>query len=107
MTSGDPQPVRLLCAVVAKGALEADVIPAFEAAGGAVAVEWAPTGVIMGRIDAGVRADAVLVLADAMDRLVARGLAAADTRVTVFRSRVAIAVSAGTPHPPIGTVEAL
>ncbi len=101
------QPVRLMCALVVRGAFDAAVIPAYERAGGAVAIDWAPTSVIMGRIEEGERADAVLVLADAMDRLVAAELVDPASRVDVCRSRYAIAVKAGAPHPSIDTVEAL
>ncbi|WP_370875400.1 substrate-binding domain-containing protein [Methylobacterium amylolyticum] len=96
-----------MCALVVRGAFDAHVVPAYEAAGGRIAVDWAPTAVIMQKIAAGERADAVLVLADAMDRLVAEGLVEADARVAVARSRYGIAVRAGAPHPEIGTVEAL
>ena len=107
MATTVPQPVRLLCALVVRGAFDADVVPAFEQAGGSVAIEWAPTSVIMTRIDEGARADAVLVLGDAMDRLAAQDLIVPDSRVEVCRSRYAIAVKAGAPHPAIDTVEAL
>jgi molybdate transport system substrate-binding protein len=100
-------PLRVMCALVVRGAFDAHVVPALEAAGGRPAIDWAPTAVIMERIAAGARADAVLVLADAMDRLVAEGHVAAQERVAVARSRYGIAVRAGAPHPEIGDVAAL
>jgi molybdate transport system substrate-binding protein len=100
-------PVRLLCALVVRGAFDAAIVPAFEAAGGAIAIDWAPTSVIMARIADGARADAVFVLSDAMDRLVVDGLIEPASRVDVCRSRYGIAVRAGAPHPRIDTVEAL
>jgi molybdate transport system substrate-binding protein len=98
---------RVMCALVVRGAFDAHVVPAFEAAGGRVAIDWAPTAVIMQRIASGETADAVLVLSDAMDRLIADGAVAAGSRVAVARSRYGVAVRAGAPHPDIGTVEAL
>lgn len=98
---------RLMCALVVRGAFDAHVAPAFEASGGRVAIDWAPTAVIMDRIAAGATADAVLVLSDAMDRLVAEGRVEAGSRIAVARSRYGIAVRAGDPHPGIDTVETL
>ncbi|MBE7204676.1 MAG: substrate-binding domain-containing protein [Parafilimonas terrae] len=98
---------RLKCALVVRGAFDAHVVPAFEAAGGRAAIHWAPTAVIMKEIEVGATADAVLVLSDAMDRLIAEGKVEAESRVDAVRSRYGIAVKAGAKHPDISTVEAL
>ena len=98
---------RLKCALVVRGAFDAHVVPAFEAAGGRAAIHWAPTAVIMKESEAGETADAVLVLSDAMERLIAEGRVEPESRVDAVRSRYGIAVKAGAPHPDIGTVEAL
>ncbi|MGU3385016.1 molybdate ABC transporter substrate-binding protein [Methylobacterium sp. D53M] len=98
---------RLKCALVVRGAFDAHVVPAFEAAGGRPAIHWAPTTVIMKTLAEGETADAVLVLSDAMDRLVAEDRVEPESRVDVVRSRYGIAVKAGAPHPDIATVEAL
>ena len=98
---------RLKCALVVRGAFDAHVVPAFEAAGGRTAIHWAPTTVIMKTLAEGETADAVLVLSDAMDRLVAEDRVEPESRVDVVRSRYGIAVKAGAPHPDIATVEAL
>lgn len=98
---------RLKCALVVRGAFDAHVVPAFEAAGGRMAIHWAPTTVIMKSLAEGETADAVLVLSDAMDRLVAEDRVEPESRVDVVRSRYGIAVKAGAPYPDIATVEAL
>ena len=98
---------RLKCALVVRGAFDAHVVPAFEAAGGRTAIHWAPAPVIMKTLSEGETADAVLVLSDAMDRLVAEGRVEPESRVDVVRSRYGIAVKAGAPQPDIATVEAL
>ncbi len=98
---------RLKCALVVRGAFDAHVVPAFEAAGGRAAIDWAPTAVIMKALEAGETADAVFVLSDAMDRLIAAGQVEPDTRVDAVRSRYGIAVKAGAAHPDIGGVDAL
>ena len=100
-------PVRLMCALVVRGAFDATIVPAFEAAGGRVEIAWSPTTIIMKGLADGQRPDAVLVLSDAMDTLVRDGLVDAASRVEVARSRYALAVRAGAPHPAIDTVEAL
>jgi len=100
-------PTQLKCALVVRGAFDAHVIPAFEAAGGRAAIHWAPTTVIMKALEAGEIADAVLVLSDAMDRLIAENRVEPETRVDAVRSRYGLAVKAGAPHPDISTVEAL
>ena len=64
---------KLKCALVVRGAFDAHVVPAFAAAGGRAAIDWAPTAVIMKALEAGETADAVFVLSDAMDRLIAAG----------------------------------
>ncbi len=102
-----PNRTRLMCALVVRGAFDAHIVPAFESAGGALAIDWAPTAVIMEKIAAGASADAVLVLSGAMDRLIAEGRVEAGSRVDVARSRYGIAVRAGAAHPEMGTVEAL
>jgi molybdate transport system substrate-binding protein len=54
-----------------RGSFEAGIVPAFEASTGIwVEVVWTPTTVIMTKIAAGARADVLVVIADAMDRLV-------------------------------------
>ena len=100
-------PVDLMCALVVRGAFDAAVVPAFEASGGAFTIAWSPTTLIMKGLAEGRRPDAVLVLSSAMDTLVRDGLVDAASRVEVARSRNALAVRAGAPHPPIATVEAL
>ena len=103
----DRPATRLKCALVVRGAFDAHVIPAFAASGGRTEIHWAPTTVIVKALEAGETADAVLVLSDAMDRLIADGRVEPETRVDAVRSRYGIAVRAGAPHPDIATVEAL
>ena len=99
--------VHLMCALVVRGAFDAGVVPAFEAAGGKLAIDWHPTFLIMQKIEEGAAPDVVLVLSDALDRLVAGDKVVPETRFDVVRSRYALAVRAGTKHPAIDTVEAL
>ncbi len=100
-------PVKLMCALVVRGAFDAAIVPAFEASGGLVEIAWSPTTLIMKGLAEGQRPDAVLVLSDAMDTLARDGSVDAASRIEVARSRYALAVRTGTPHPRIDTVEAL
>jgi molybdate transport system substrate-binding protein len=59
------------------------------------------------RVQAGEAVDAVFLAADAIDKLVASKRVMAGGKVDLFRSGVAIAVRAGSPHPDIGTEAAL
>jgi molybdate transport system substrate-binding protein len=59
------------------------------------------------RVQAGEPFDAVFLAADAIDKLVAAGRVIAGSKVDLFRSPVAVAVRAGSPHPDIGTEAAL
>ncbi len=52
-------------------------------------------------------ADVVILAASSLDDLVARGLVAPGSRVDLVRSRIGVAVRAGTPRPDISSVDAL
>jgi len=59
------------------------------------------------RVLAGEAFDLVILASDAIERLIAAGCVAADSRVDLVHSGVAVAVPAGTPLPDIGTEAAL
>lgn len=59
------------------------------------------------RVQAGESFDAVILAADAIDKLILAGAAVPGTRLDLVRSPVAIAVRAGAPRPGIRTEEAL
>jgi molybdate transport system substrate-binding protein len=98
--------MKLLCALAVRRPFDAVIVPAFEAAGGAVSIAWHPTSVIMKQIAAGERADALPVISDSMDDLVARGIVDVATRVDVVQSGLGVAVAAEAPHPDIATEDA-
>lgn len=74
------------------------VVVAFESVGGVDAAK---------RVQAGAPFDAVVLAADAIDKLVAAGRVVADSKTDLVRSGVAIAVRAGAPRPDIGSEDAL
>ena len=59
------------------------------------------------RLERGEAIDVVIVAADALERLIARGQIRAGTRVDLARSGIAMAVRSGAPKPDISTVDAL
>lgn len=59
------------------------------------------------RVAAGEVFDAVVLGADAIDRLIADGHVRAGSRVDLVRSGVALAVKAGAPRPDIGSAQAV
>ena len=59
------------------------------------------------RVQAGEAFDLVVLASDAIDRLIASGHVVPGSRVDLVHSGVAVAVTAGAPHPDIGTEEAL
>ena len=59
------------------------------------------------RVAGGEAFDLVFLAADAIDKLIAAGHLAPGSRVDLVRSPVAVAVKSGTPHPDIGSEEAL
>lgn len=72
-----------------------------------VRVQCDSAKVMLARIKAGETGDAVVLGAAAVDELVALGRVEAATRRLFARSRVGVAVRAGTAHPDISSVEAL
>jgi molybdate transport system substrate-binding protein len=74
------------------------VVVAFESVGGVDAAK---------RVLAGEPFDAVVLAADAIDKLVAAGRVVADSKTDLVRSVVAIAVRAGAPRPDIRTEDML
>ena len=63
--------------------------------------------VMLARIKAGETGDVVVLGSAAVDELVALGRVDGGTRRLFARSRIGVAVRAGTPHPDISSVEAL
>ena len=98
--------LHLKCALVVKGAFDASLVPAFEASSGyKLDIDWAPTTVIMTKLAEGATADAVLIVADSVDELIAQGKVEAGTKRIVLRSRIGVAVAGGAPHPDISDLE--
>jgi molybdate transport system substrate-binding protein len=105
--ASDDKVLHLKCALVVKGAFDAALVPAFEASSGYMLdIDWAPTTAIMAKLAEGAAADALLVVADSVDELIAQGRVDAGTKRVVLRSRIGVAVAKGAPHPDISDLDA-
>ncbi|MCR0984375.1 substrate-binding domain-containing protein [Roseomonas populi] len=99
--------LRVLSTLAVAGAMRA-LLPGCEAAAGmAVSIDFAPTQGLLGRIRDGERADAAILTAEGLDGLARQGVLDPGGRADLVRSHIGLAVRAGAPHPPIGTVNEL
>jgi molybdate transport system substrate-binding protein len=81
--------------------------PAFEAASPyRLEIDWRPTTALMKSIAEGRRADVIIAIDGAMDRLCADGIVRPDTRVCLADSILGVGVREGAPKPDVSTVEA-
>jgi molybdate transport system substrate-binding protein len=85
-----------------------ELVPAFERTNGAaVTVAFGSTATLMQELDAGAAADLVILTAEAIEELGARGRVVAGSRRDLARSAIGLAVRRGAHRPDIGTPEAL
>ena len=97
--------LKILSGLAVRGAFEGGIIQDYETrTGNKVDVSWVPTTLIMERAATGEQADVLVVIRDAMDKLVAEGKVDPASRVEVAHSRLGVGVPRGAAHPPIGTV---
>lgn len=103
-----PTPTLRAISSMATRQLLAELTAAYTRASGREVALEAVGGVDAARrVAAGEAFDAVVLAADAIDKLVAGGAVVAGSRVDIVRSPVALAVRAGAPRPDISTLEAL
>lgn len=104
--TGQPTPLKVMCALAIRQAFDQVIVPDLAAAGVMLEIDWNPTTVIMKTIEGGGRADALVIMTEAMDELSAQGIIDPASRFEVVQSRVGIAVPKGAPHPDISTTSA-
>lgn len=100
------QTLRIMSGLAVRAAFDRAIIPAFESRTGCkVAVDWSPTTLITKRVEAGEKADILVIIAGAMDSLAGKGLIDTASRIEVVHSRIGLAVPEGAPHPDVSTLE--
>lgn len=104
-----PTTTLTLISSMATKALLADLVAAYSAQHPDVSVAVTSVGGVDAakRVVAGEAFDIVALASDALDKLAASGHVAADSRVDMVHSAVAVAVPAGAKHPDIATEAAL
>jgi molybdate transport system substrate-binding protein len=75
--------------------------------GTSLAVAWGTAPMLVARIEAGERADVLILSRAGIDRLIKQGKIVSGSDLTLAGSGVAIAVKAGAPKPDISTPDAL
>ncbi len=89
------------------------LVPEFEKNTGHVVTSgWGPSmgetrNAIPKRLERGEAIDVVIMVGSALDDLIRDGKVVKDSKVLLARSKIAMAVKAGAPHPDISTVDAL
>ena len=85
-----------------------ELAPEFERSRDAkIDVSFNSTKLIIESVDAGAQADLLILTAEAIDDLIARGKVMTGSRVDIARSGIGVAVPAGAPRPDVSTPEAL
>ena len=99
--------MKVFSTIAIQGVVE-ELAPAFEKAHGCTLnFTWATAPLLLKRLQAGEKADALLLNRAATDTLLASGGIVAGSDVVIASSATAIAVKAGAPKPDISTPEAL
>jgi molybdate transport system substrate-binding protein len=98
--------ITVLCSNGLKAVIE-DLVPKFErATKHTVVVKYGLAAALKQRIEGGEAFDVAFVTPAVMDELVAHGKISGDTRTTIARSGLALAIRAGTSKTDISTVDA-
>ena len=99
--------MKVFSTIAIQGVVE-QLVPAFEKAHGCTLdFTWATAPLLLKRLQAGEKADALLLNRAAVDTLLASGGIVAGSDVVLASSATAIAVKKGAPKPDIATPEAL
>jgi len=99
--------MRVFSAIAVQGVVES-LIPAFQKAHGCTLdITWATAPLLLKRLQAGGKADALILNRAVTDTLLASGGIVAGSDVVIASSATAIAVKAGAAKPDISTPEAL
>lgn len=99
--------IRVLSSIATREAYN-ELVPQFEKSSGhRVATTWAGTTAIMQKMTAGESHDLIIISGAELDELIRQGKVAADSRVTLARCGIGIAIRAGAPKPDVSSAGAL
>jgi molybdate transport system substrate-binding protein len=98
--------LRILSTLAVMGAMRDLTAQAEAETATTVTAEFAPTAALLDRLRSGEPADIAILTAQGIDGMIAEGIMRAGTRTDIARSRVGIAVMAGTPKPDIASIAA-
>ncbi len=99
--------LKVFSSIAVRGVLEA-LVPGFERAHGArLDIAWNTAPALVKRLQAGERADVLILNRAGMDTMTRAGRVLAGSEVTLASSATALAIRAGAKRPDISTVEAL
>ena len=102
-----PSSVAVMSGLALEVAVNRWLKPAFEAASPyRLEIDWRPTTALMKSIAEGQRADVIIAIDSAMDKLCADRIVRPETRVCLADSILGVGVREGAPKPDVSTVEA-
>jgi aerobic C4-dicarboxylate transport protein len=95
------RPLKVMSTLAVEVALTRWLLPAWQAAGYDVDVQWDPTSVLKERIRNGERSDVLVMIDDSMHELARQGIVVSDSITPIAQAGFGIGVAAGAPHPDI------
>ena len=99
--------LRVFSTIAVQAPLE-EMIPRFEASSGhKLTVEWATASMLIKRVEAGEKADVLILTDSGLEQLAKEGKVVPSSMALLASAPVAIGIKAGTPKPDISTAEAL
>ena len=102
-----PSSVAVMSGLALEVAVNRWLKPSFEVASPfRLEIDWRPTTALMKSIGEGQRADVIIAIDGAMDRLCADRIVRPETRVCLADSILGVGVREGAPKPDVSTVEA-
>lgn len=100
-------PISVMSGLALEVAVNRWIKPRFEAeTGRTLAFDWRPTAALMRSIEDGQRADMIIAIDTAMDRLIENGVVLGETRRPLADAVVGVGMKEGATPPDISTVEA-
>jgi hypothetical protein len=97
--------LRLMSTLAVEKAFKTWILPAWQKNGAKLDVEWNPTTVLMQGINAGKRADIVILIDDPIDSLASTGVVVPESVTRIATAGFGLGIRAGSTMPDISTTE--